>query len=54
MKQMPFEFSRCGWIGQRPMTRQELKDKKRRIRAKARALRVAAMPPGGRGKEQAE
>ena len=45
MKQLPLSFARAGWIGQRPMTRQELREKKRRIEAKARALHLAALPP---------
>ena len=52
MKQIPFPFSRAGWIGQRPMTRAELREKKRRIRAKARALHVASLPPVEREKDQ--
>ena len=45
MKQIPFDYARAGFCGQRPMTRQELREKKRRIEQKARALHVASLPP---------
>jgi len=41
---------RAGWSGQRPMTRQELREKKRRIEAKARQLHVASLPPNDRAR----
>jgi len=50
MKQLPLEYARCGWVGQRPMTRQELREKKRRIEQKARALHVASLPPKDRAR----
>jgi len=42
MNQIPFPFAVAGWSGQRPLTRQELREKKKRIEKKARALRMAA------------
>ena len=54
MKQVPFEFARAAWCGQRAMCRQELEEKKKRIEQKARALHLASLSPRDRARTLAK
>lgn len=54
MKQIPFPFARAAWFGQRPISREELRERKRRVDQRARELHLASLSPAERARERQE